>query len=221
MKSLLTVSLAIFLTAAVSMAAVEGEYIEARNADVYVGACYANSEVGLAGDVAVMGWRISRGSFQGVALDGLNVVAVVRASGTLGNVYGSAYPVKSVLILDERANAEQRLALRAFAQRIGGDLLSDVVRVDYQPIEFNVDGSVHNATASLTAGSMASLRTRAIHDGDHVCANAEPWYKPLNKVGHAMPAYVLSNTYKGEGLDTRWSNPENRGGFVASFQFSE
>ena len=82
---------------------VRGEYIEARTADVYTGPCFANAEVGLTGDLAVMGWKIDQGSFQGVNLDGLSVMGAIHASNTLGNVIDTVYPVKAVLIIDERA----------------------------------------------------------------------------------------------------------------------
>src|SRR5260370_42373472 len=65
---------------------VRGEYIEARSADVYTGPCFANAEVGLTGDLAVMGWKIDQGSFQGVNLDGLSVMGVIPARNTLGYV---------------------------------------------------------------------------------------------------------------------------------------
>src|ERR1700722_9266728 len=110
---------------------IHGQYVEARTADVYTGPCFANAEVGLTGDLAVMGWKIEQGSYDGVNLDGLSVMGAVRASNTLGNVIDTVYPVKAVLIIDERANAEQRLALKAFAQKMGGQLLADVVHVEY------------------------------------------------------------------------------------------
>ena len=58
---------------------VRGSYLEARTADVYVGACFANSEAGLVGNLAVFGWHIDDGAFEGVNLDGLSVVGVVKA----------------------------------------------------------------------------------------------------------------------------------------------
>src|SRR6266852_9398769 len=116
------VLIALFLAATMGFAAgipsnsIYGDYVEARTADVYTGPCFANSEVGLTGELAVFGWRVTKGSWSGVDLDGLGVVGVVRASSTLGDVYHSSYPVKAVLIVDERANAEQRLALQGFAK---------------------------------------------------------------------------------------------------------
>lgn len=201
---------------------VTGAYVEARTADVYTGPCFANSEVGLTGDLAVFGWKISQGTWQGVRLDGLGVVGVVKASATLGDVTASAYPVKAVLIVDERADAEQRLALKSFAQRMAGDLLGDIVRIDYRPIELELEhGNVHSAQASLTAGELAKIQTRAINAGDHICSNEEVWYLPLTKVGHAMPAYALAHSFQGRGLGTIWKAPGQRSAFVADFEYQE
>lgn len=201
---------------------IQGEYVEARTADVFTGPCFANSEVQLTGDLAVFGWKIGKGSWQGVNLDGLGVVGVVRASATLGDVHHSAYPVKSVIIIDDRANAEQRIALKQFAQRMSNDLLSDVVRVEYQPIELTFEnGDLHSAKAILTAGNLAKIATRPIRNGDHLCSNEEVWYAPLTKVDHAMPAYALDHSFRGKGLDTVWSSPEKRSAFVASFHFQD
>jgi hypothetical protein len=201
---------------------VRGEYIEARTADVYTGPCFANSEVDLVGNLAVFGWHVSKGTFDGVTLDGLNVVGVVKATNTLGNVSGTAYPVKAVLIVDEKANPEQRLALKGFAQKMSGDLLNDIVRIDAQPIDIAFAGNnLHGGAATLTAGTLAKIQTRAIDGRDHLCSNEETWYRPLTRVEHAMPAYALAHTFSGKGLNTTWSSPEKRSAFVGSFQLND
>ena len=201
---------------------VRGEYVEARTADVYTGPCFANSEIGLAGDLAVMGWKIEKGSFDGVNLDGLSVMGVIHADGTLGDYARPDMTAKSVLIMDQRADAEQRLALRNFAQKMGGLLLSDIVRVEYRPIDFTLDGnSVHSATAVMTAGTLAKVETRALSDKDQICHNEAVWYQPLTKLDHAMPAYTLANDFSGKGLGTSWNYSGNRGSFVGTFQLEE
>src|SRR5579864_7889981 len=219
--AILVVSLATCLSyaAAIPSNSIYGNYVEARTGDVYTGPCFANSEVGLTGQLAVFGWKVTKGSWNGVSLDDLGVVGVVRATSTLGDVYHTAYPVKAVLIVDERANAEQRLALQSFAKRMGGDLLQDVVRVDYQPIDLSfANGDLHGMKATLTAGNLAKMQTRAINENDHICRNEVVWYRPLTKVYHAMPAFAVANTFQGQGLDEQWSSPDKRSAFVASFQ---
>ncbi len=195
---------------------IRGDYVESRTADIYTGPCFANGEANQVGDLAVFGWSIEKGSWQGVRLDGLSVVGVVKASGTLG-VDGAVYPVKSVLIVDERANPEQRLALRSFAQRMGGDLLQNIVRLEYEPIAFKLrDNNPHAATATVDAG-MARIETRAITGADDICHNEETFYPPLTKLDHAMPAYTLANRFDGKGLGTNWSSPGKRSAFVGTF----
>lgn len=204
--------------AGISAHNIYGNYVEARTADVYTGPCFANSEVGLVGQLAVFGWKVSKGAWQGVDLDGLSVVGVVRAHHTLGDVYESAYPVKAVIIVDSRANPEQRLALQSFAKHMAGDLLQDVVRVDYQPIELTfAHDDIHSMQANLTAGSLAKITTRALSEGDHICRNEEVWYRPLTNLDHAMPAYAVANQFQGTGLGTTWSSPDKRSAFVGSF----
>jgi hypothetical protein len=224
MKRFLWIMLAVSLAASLSFAAgipssnIYGNYIEARTADVYTGPCFANSEVGLTGQLAIFGWKVTKGSWNGVSLDDLAVVGVVRASSTLGDVYHSAYPVKAVLIVDERANPEQRLALQAFAKRMGGDLLEDVARVDYQPIDLSfANGDLHSMKATLSAGNLAKIQTRAINENDHICRNEEVWYRPLTKLEHAMPAFAIAHTFRGEGLGEQWSSPDKRSAFLGTF----
>jgi len=222
MKTLGTLFFAVSVLFGSSLPAtrVRGEYVEARTADVWTGPCFANSEVGLTGNLAVMGWKVERGTFEGVPLDGLSVVGVVEARHTLGDVFETAYPVKSVMILDERATAAQRLALQRFAQRMTGDLLTDVVRVFVAPISLTFDGNTHESKARLVAGNLAAIETRALEERDAIChSNEAVWYEPLSKLDHAMPAYAITHRYSGGGLSSTWSSPNKRSAFVGMFDY--
>jgi len=217
---------ACFAAASVSFAAgttgksINGNYIEARTADVFTGPCFANGEAEQVGREAVFGWQISKGEWRGVNLAGLAVVGVVRTEHTIGLTSEPVNPAKAVLIVDQSANSEQRLALMSFARQMSGDLLKDVVKVDYAPIQLSLEnGNIHGA-AKLTAGSLAEIRTRAMSAADHVCGNEEVWYEPLTKLEHAMPTYTLENSYTGDGLGTTWHNRFKRSGFVGTFQVS-
>lgn len=203
----------------------KGNYVEARTADVFTGPCFANSEVELVGNLAVFGWRIDQGSWEGVALDGLSVVAAVKASSTLGDQFHSAYPVKSYLIVDQKASIAQRSALQQFAKRMAGDLLQDIAGTSALPIEFKVEGdSIHEARVSLTAGTLASVRTRGLNTGDNHCSNEVTWYPPLTKLDHAMAAYALDHRFAGtedKALNGSWWSPEKRSAFVGTFHLAE
>ena len=45
---------------------IRGQYLETRSADVYVGQCFANGEVNLAGTEAIVAWHIQEGQWDGV-----------------------------------------------------------------------------------------------------------------------------------------------------------
>src|SRR2546425_8488439 len=90
---------------------IRGDYLETRSADVYTGSCFANGEVNLVGNQAILVWHVESGSWNGVPLDGLTVAAAVRARATLGDPYANPYPAQAVLMIDDQANDRQRAAL--------------------------------------------------------------------------------------------------------------
>src|SRR5579862_6725917 len=65
---------------------VSGQYVEARTAEVYTGGCIMNSEAETMGKQAVLAWKVGHGTFNGVALDGLAVVAALAGDRNLGMV---------------------------------------------------------------------------------------------------------------------------------------
>src|SRR5271169_3417646 len=107
---LLCVALLVLSTSAVGQQ-IRGDYIETRSADVYTGQCFANGEVNLVGNEAILAWHVRSGSWDGVQLQGLTVAAAVRANGTLGDPYENPLPAKAVLLVDDVASAQQRMAL--------------------------------------------------------------------------------------------------------------
>src|SRR2546428_9980635 len=63
---------------------ISGTYAEARTAEVFAGGCVMNSEAGTSGREAILAWKVDKGSFNGVALDNLSIVAAVTADQNLG-----------------------------------------------------------------------------------------------------------------------------------------
>ena len=208
---------------AVSMSAqaqqISGNYMETRNAEVYVGYCVANGEVNTVGDQAILAWQVGKGSWDGVSLDGLGVVGVVKAGATLGDAYSNPYPATSVMIVDERANIQQRKALISFAQAMSGQLLQNVVRVDSAPIRMEVSHHAggHSSDAVLQAGSLAGIETRAINPRDHLCGNEETYYSPLAQTTHSMAAVAELDQFNGKGLDLSWTRHGKKSAFVGTF----
>ena len=209
------------LSTAAQAQQISGSYLESRNADVYTGYCVANGEMNLAGDQAILAWKVNKGSWEGVTLDGLGVVGVVKAAATLGNVDTNPYPAQSVMIVDEKANAQQRKALVSMAQAMSGQLLINVLRVESAPIVVatNHDGG-HFSKVTMRAGKFAGIETRAINPNDHLCGNEETFYQPLAKMNHAMAAVAELDQFNGPGLGVSWTLHGKRSAFVGTFAMS-
>ena len=199
-----------------SSAGVSGSYMETRTADVYTGQCFANGEVNLIGNEAIMAWRIDRGTWDGVALDGTSVAAVVRARATLGDPYADPYPARAVVIADDRASVEQQKALVSFAHHMAGRLLDNIVRVERAPVIMEI-GANMSGHARMQAGQIASIETRGIGGHDHICGNEVTFYPPLSETTHAMPAVALTDSFQGVGLGETWTLHGKRSAFIGSF----
>ena len=194
---------------------IRGDYLEIRTSDVYTGPCFANAEVNLTGREAVIAWKVREGSWQGVNLAGLTVVAVVKAKSTLGDPYANPYPARSVIIVDAKAEAQQKRALVDFARSAGGELLANVVKVRKATIETDFSGE--EGYASVKAGELVDLKTRALNEKDHLCGNEMVYYPPLTEVTNAIPSYTLAHAFRGDELNSTWSCPLKRSAFVAEF----
>lgn len=196
-------------------AAISGDYAEFRNADVYTGPCFANAEMNLTGDDAVLAWHVRDGGWSGISLADLNVVAVVRASGTLGDPYTNPLPAKTVFMIDARANDAQRAALVQFAQAQASGLLSDVVAVKLVPISFSI--AQHGYT-TVQAGNLVRLATRTLKSTDELCHNEEVYYPPLAAhLEHSMPVVAQTSSYSGNQLGVTWNDSGRRSSFVGTF----
>lgn len=217
--SLIVLSLIVAATA--GAADIRGTYVEARNAEVYTSHCFANSELGLVGELAVMTWRIDEGSWSNVALDGLGVAAVVKASGTLGDPFNNPYPAKAVLIFDEQASDAQRSALESFARAMGGDLVETVTNRMEAPISMSFEGGMHARRATVEVGGLIKVRTRPIRDSDSLCHLDDLYFTPLVSLDHAMPAFGIQTRFDGEGLGVRFDERNRSNAYIGTFEMSE
>jgi hypothetical protein len=218
--TVLMLAVALSLTATNLLHAVDvtGTYLEARTCQVYTGPCFANGEVGLTGNDAIMAWSIERGLQGNVDLSGLNVIVVVNATGTLGfKGIDDPKQVKSVIFVDQRANQSQREALVDFAKKHSGRAGENVVRVDASPIKMSLD--TFELNGRLEAGKAVKLVTRKAKPGDCICSNESAYYPPLAKVVNFAPGVALEGHFKGRGLNSRWSIPDSRSAYMATFAY--
>ena len=222
MIKIFSVTMAVVLVTSAASAGdrshVVGEYVEARTAEVFAGGCIMNSEAETAGRQAVMAWRITRGTYNGVALDGLTMAAAVAGDRNLGmREMGGEAPqaVRAILTVDQRASAVQRDALVQLARELAGGLITDVVRVDSAPVRFeSTDTRIEvSATDALTL----SVNKEMTHDPS---CGAMQWFKPFSpQLTSSAMGTAEAHAFSGTGLGSKWSAPHKRSAFWGTFSY--
>jgi hypothetical protein len=212
--SLLAISPAFAAGSSSRVTAVTGDYVEARTAEVFTGGCIMGSEGETSGREAILAWHVAQGQVDGVAIDGLSVVAVIAADRNLGtHELGGGAPgvVKAALRIDERATPAQRDALVALARSLAGPLVKDVVDVKAVPIAFSRDKE-HVAVSAAEA--TLDVATHADHAAS---CGAIQWFSPLARTSDAQLGTTKAQAWTGTSLGTQWSQGDKRSSFFGTF----
>lgn len=204
-----------FATLGAKPASVTGTYVEARTAEVFTGACVMNGEAATTGREALVAWKVDRGQVDGVALDGLAVVAALASDTNLGihEIGGESTPARAAIYVDARATAAQRKALVAMVRSLSGNLIGSVVQETAAPIQFVDSG--HAITVSTQTVKLA-VEKHLNHDPS--CGNKQ-WFSPLTGGVHAEMGVTDENAYSGPSLCSKWSDPNKRSSFFGTFSY--
>jgi hypothetical protein len=218
MKSVLIAAAAVLLASSAFAGAngsVTGNYVEARTAEVFTGGCTMGSEAETVGRQAVLAWRIDRGAFNGVPLDGLAVVAALAGDRNLGirEMGGASSNVKAAIVVDARASEAQGAALVGLAREMSKGLIQQVVDIKAAPITFDESASqVRVSTGEIHLAVGKELK----HDPS---CGAMQWFHPLAAVDHAAIGMTAVHQFSGETLGTKWSDPGKRSAFFGTFSY--
>ena len=196
-------------------ASIHGSYVEARTAEVFTGACIMNGEAATTGREALLAWKVDRGSFNGVALNGLAVVAAVAGDANLGirEIGGDTAQTRAAVFVDERATPAQRIALVSMAKHLSKGVVDTVVEVTPTPIQFVDEGQAIRVSAK-------SLRLTVEKEMKHdqTCGGKQ-WFHPLSTVDGAEMGTTSENAFSGGALGTKWSEPNKRSSFFGTFSY--
>ncbi|MBI4487021.1 MAG: DUF1326 domain-containing protein [Acidobacteria bacterium] len=192
-----------------------GEYIEARTAEIFTGGCIMGSEAETVGKQAVLAWKIDRGSFNGVPLDGLAVVAAVAGDKNLGiqEIGGGRANVRSEVFVDARASRAHQLAIVAMASELSNGTVSNVVQVTAAPIEFADEGGIISVS---TRQVELSVEKSMPHDPS---CGAMQWFHAFVPSAQATMGVAIENAFSGSSLGTKWSDPNKRSAFFGTFTY--
>jgi hypothetical protein len=206
--------------AAVSLGArdvsIRGAYVEARTAEVFAGGCIMNGEAATTGKEALLAWKVDQGSFEGVALNGLSVVAAVAGTANLGvhEIGGDTAETRAAVFVDERATPAQRVALLAMAKRLSNGVVGTVVELTPATIQFVDAGDAIRVAAKSVRLTVAKEMTH-----DPTCGGKQ-WFHPLADIdGIAAMGTTTENAFTGTTLGTKWSDPNKHSSFFGAFAY--
>lgn len=215
MRSMILAGMAtLLLVPAAAAQSISGDYLEARNANVWAGPCLVNSEIGLVGQKAVLAWKVSEGSVDGLQLDGLAVVAVVCGDRTFG--VGDKVKTETVFVVDDRASESQQAALMKMATALAGETIQKVVAV--KPAKIKLDIAQDDSGYAVLDAGIAKVRTRRMVASDNTCGVEERLaYPTLSKIQHERAAFTLTNEYSVKEFNTAFKLVNSRSGVIGKF----
>lgn len=185
-----------------------GRYAEARTASVFAGACHYGGEAVTAGRSALCVWRIESGTFEGVALAGVKVAALVTAEANLADDVAR----RSVVYVDSPDAARGLAALRWLAAT-RAQIVGDVVLVRATSIETRIE----DETYRVRAGEWFELDGGALPDRACCKMPFEVWYRPFETQARAIVGQDESFGCAEPALGLAWSRPNENAAFFGAF----
>ena len=190
---------------------ITGEYVEARTASVFAGACHYNGELVTTGRDALMAWNVKSGSWDGVDLSGVRALAIVSSNANLAEK-GER---RTELIINSEATYAQTIAMVNALKAEHPTSLGKVVAVKQAPLSF-----VHEAKSySVQSNDTASIDVVAMTD-DLCCTMPQlVWYTPLVSLQSRKVGYTRKANYSGGVVGEPWERTGENSAFYGSFEF--
>jgi hypothetical protein len=211
MKSVaIAFAVALLAFATTLRAEITGDYVEARSASVFTGACHFNGEVVTTGRDAIVAWNIKQGTFDQVDLAGVRAVAVVSSDQNLSERDAVR---KTELVIDESASQQQAEALVAMLNAKSSASIGSIVAVKRAPIRI----SQENGRSIVTAGDIAKLDIQAMPDGECCKQPNNVWYTPLVTLSDQKVGYTTAASYVGGAAGAAWERGDENSAFYGKF----
>jgi hypothetical protein len=191
---------------------ITGDYIEARTAAVFAGACHYNGELVTTGNDAIMAWNFQSGTWHGVNLAGVRAMAVVTSGSNLGDATAAR---KSELLVDTSASDAQTQAVADLIRARSGRQLGTIADVRRGSIAFS-DVNHHYEVSCESLGSM----TVDPMPNDECCKQPnDVWYSPLNPVPNRKVGFTSLAAYTAGTIAEPWQRVEENSAFYGQFEF--
>ena len=187
---------------------VTGDYVEARTASVFAGACHYNAERVTTGHEAVLAWHVSGGLWHGTNLAGVRDVPAVSCDDSLAEPTAAR---RTELVVDG-APAQAAAFAGLLAERCGAQLGS-IVTVRRAAVSFDRDGRAYR----VSAAGFAALAVQPMPN-DACCSQPSlVWYAPLVPLAHRKVGYTQTAAYTAGTLGDPWRQSDENDAFYGAF----
>jgi hypothetical protein len=190
-----------------------GDYVEARTASVFAGACHYNGELTTTGRDAEIVWHVRSGASHGVDVSGLTAVAAITAGDNLKDDIAGR---RSVLYIDDKATDAQMKVLAGTLMTSYKTALGNVVAIKRAPITFTRTGDKFH----MAAKGVGKLDVDAMPNGECCKQPNLVWYKPLAEIEGRKVGFTRESGIEDETLGASWSKFNQNTAFYGSFDTS-
>ena len=186
-----------------------GDYVEARTASVFAGACHYNGELTTSGRDALLAWKVQQGSWNGVDISGVSALAVITSNANLAE----RATRQSELFIDEKATHAQATALvDALRTNIA---LGEIVAIKSSPLNFEREGRAY----AVDSPGVATLSVEGMPD-DLCCRMPQlVWYEPFATLTQRKVGYTKKASYSGDRIGEPWERSGENSAFYGTFHF--
>lgn len=189
-----------------------GDYVEARTASVFAGACHYNGEVVTTGRDAILAWKIASGSWNRTDLSGVSAMAAVSSEDNLKN---DAAVRQCQIIVSRWATPAQTTAFGDMLEKQCGHQLGKIVSIRQGAVLFDHTGS----TYTVKSDGFAEMTVESMPN-DECCKQPNlVWYSPLMPIQHRKVGYTVSSSYFAGTVGDPWQRSEENTAFYGAFQF--
>lgn len=186
-----------------------GQYVEARTASVFAGACHYNSELVTEGREAVLAWHFDQGRIAGTSLEGVDVMVAVASPENL--VQGASR--RSVIYVDSEASAEQRETVVEWVKARCASALGSVIEVETLPVDVKFDGERYSARA----GEVLSLDGGLLADRECCKMPYDVWYQPFATITGKVVGNTERFVWNEKRLAAAFENRDRNDAFTGTF----
>ena len=188
---------------------ITGDYVEARTASVFAGACHYNGELVTEGRQAILAWSVTHGTWNGVDLSGVRAMASVVCEENLGDLKAAR---KCELVVDPSATDAQVSAFSDFLKSSDGSQLGQISLVRRAVVSFRHDGGEY----VVSAEGFGDMTVDPMPNNECCTQPHNVWYSPLMPIEHRKVGFTETASYTAGTIGDPWDRSEENSAFYGA-----